>query len=110
MKFLLIIMLFLNSICNANYLWQKESLIESMPKYSGGIEELQKYFRSSIEYPHSAKEKRIMGKPLVRFIIDSLGNTLNPKIIISSENSLLDSEAIRVIKAIPKKWIPATKN
>ena len=63
---------------------------------------------SSIIYPEEAEEKGIEGKVFVTFIVEPDGNIDEVK-VASSVHKLLDNEAVRVIKSMPK-WIPGKQN
>lgn len=76
------------------------------PSFPGGEVALANYLNENIIYPQEAIEKRIEGRVYVSFVVDSLGN-LNDILILKGVNSLLDEEAVRVIKAMPL-WTPAT--
>ena len=60
------------------------------------------------EYPTSAKRKRQEGSIVLKVILDKKGNLLSPpKIKTSSNNQLLDKEAIRMVNAAaPFKSLP----
>lgn len=52
--------------------------------------------------------KGIEGRVLVTFIVESNG-IINDVKVVSSGHKLLDKEAIRVIKSMPK-WMPGKQN
>ena len=52
-------------------------------------------------YPRRAYDKRIQGRVLVEFVIDTEGRVTNVKTIEHVDYDL-DKEAIRIIKALPK--------
>ncbi|MFV0546566.1 MAG: TonB family protein [Bacteroides sp.] len=79
-------------------------VVEEMPIYPGGQNELMKYLAENIKYPATAVEKNIEGRVIVQFIVESDGHISNPKIVRSIAPSL-DAEAIRVVNAMPK-WTP----
>lgn len=78
---------------------------DALPQFPGGEKKLNNFFRETIHYPQSAKEKRLEGKVFITFIIEKDGHVSHAEIIrgISTD---LDNEAIRVIMALPK-WEPA---
>ena len=79
-----------------------------MPEFKGGTEALMKYMGSHIKYPKEAKKNNIEGKVYIAFLVDSKGNIKELK-IVKSAHKLLDTEALRVIKAMPK-WTPGKKD
>ena len=81
------------------------TIVESVPEFDGGIEALYKYLGENIVYPEVAKKDSIQGKVILQFIVDSDGSIRDVVVVKSSGNSLIDTEAIRVVRAMPK-WIP----
>ena len=73
---------------------------EEMPKYPGGLDSLKSFICRELKYPEKAKEKAISGKVYVSFVIDEVGKVTNVK-VMRGVDSLLDKEAIRVVKALP---------
>ena len=86
----------------------KEKLIfqvaEEMPEFPGGMEECMKYIKQNTLYPIEAYRKGIHGKVLVSGVISDKGDIESPH-IYRSIDPLLDAEALRVIKSMPK-WKP----
>jgi len=80
------------------------SIVEEMPEFSGGKKALQSFLSANVRYPMEAAEKGIQGKILVQYIIEADGSISNVK-IAHGVHPLLDAEAIRVVKLMPK-WIP----
>ena len=79
--------------------------IDKQPEFPGGYKAMQTYLSKSIRYPKEARENNIQGKVLVKFIVKADGSVDNVEIEKSSKNELLDTEAIRVVKNMPK-WTP----
>ena len=75
-----------------------------MPEFPGGQGELMKYLRNNIKYPAEAQKKKIEGRVIVGFVVDKKGRVVNP-MVERSVHPLLDAEALRVIKRMPK-WKP----
>jgi protein TonB len=80
-------------------------LVEEMPQFPGGENALMEYLKSNLKYPAGCVEKKIQGKTYVRFVVNEDGSTSNMEIIKSSNNRLLDEEAIRVVSLMPT-WKP----
>ena len=76
-----------------------------MPEFPGGVEELQKYLATNIEYPSDAHEQGKSGRVFVQFVVSKTGDVKDVKIIRSGGFESLDDEAIRVVSAMPK-WTP----
>lgn len=83
-------------------------IVEHMPEFPGGDLELRKFIAANIKYPEEAKAKGLSGKVFVQFIIDKNGDVVNPK-IARGIDPILDNEAIRVIKSLPK-WKPGEQS
>jgi TonB family protein len=78
--------------------------VEQMPRFPGGMEALQKYFRENVRYPQSAIDGNIQGSVLIGFVIAQTGDIRGVS-VIKSVDPALDSEAVSVIRAMPK-WEP----
>lgn len=81
--------------------------VEQMPRFPGGMEALQKYFRENVHYPQSAIDSNVQGRVMVEFVIAQTGEITRVS-VIKSANPALDSEAVRVVSAMPK-WEPAVQ-
>ncbi len=77
---------------------------DQMPEFPGGLTALLKYLRSEISYPKKAADKRIQGRVIVEFVVDRDGKVGECK-VLRRVHSLLDREAVRVIKSMPR-WKP----
>lgn len=77
-------------------------------EYPGGEKMLNKFLENNIMYPEEAREQGIKGKVYLSFIVDEKGFVKDAN-VVSGVHKLIDDEALRVIKLIPK-WVPATKN
>lgn len=75
-------------------------------EYEGGTDNLMKNLMYTLNYPAEAQEKKIQGTVVVRFQVNKDG-TISDIEIARSVDPLLDEEAIRAVKALPGKWIPA---
>ena len=80
---------------------------ESQPEFPGGWNAVKEYLQLNIRYPKECVENRIEGKAFVRFIVEKNGKIKKVELAKSSGNSLLDKEAIRVVKKMPR-WNPGT--
>lgn len=83
-------------------------IVDSMPQFPGGEEKLRQYVASEVKYPLEAKEAGIRGMVFISFIVNKQGNVENVT-VARGVHPLLDKEALRVVKAIPR-WIPGTNN
>ena len=76
-------------------------VVENMPEFPGGDLGLMKYIQKNVKYPAIAKEYNITGKVYVSFIVDRSGSVTNVKIVRGVDKNL-DTEAMRVVKSLPK--------
>ena len=72
-----------------------------MPIFPGGFEALLKFLQENTVYPEKAKDNNIQGRVFVQFVVTSKGNIGTVK-ILRGVDPLLDAEAIRVVKSLPK--------
>ncbi len=79
-------------------------VVEEMPEYPGGINELNKYIARNIRYPSIARENGVSGRVFVSFVVEPTGDVSNVK-ILRGIGAGCDEEAIRVVKSLPK-WKP----
>jgi len=75
--------------------------IEQIPVFPGGEKALTKFLQKNIVYPKGAKEKGIEGEVVISFVVEQDGSLNNFK-IQKSVHPLLDEEALRVVKIMPK--------
>lgn len=79
-------------------------IVENMPTFPGGDEALRNFVANNIQYPDEARAKHIQGRVFVCFVIGLTGAVQDVK-IARSVHPLIDAEAIRVVKSMPK-WTP----
>ncbi len=82
-------------------------VVEHRPKYSGGEEALFRYIAENVRYPEDARRDSIQGRVILRFVVTPEGKVSNPTILRGVSPSI-DAEAIRVVSAIPERFIPGT--
>jgi len=78
--------------------------VEVKPIFPGGESALNKFIFETMNYPQLAIEQNIEGTVYVKFIITKNGDVLNPT-IFESVDSIIDEEAINIVKQMPK-WEP----
>lgn len=83
-------------------------VVEVMPQYPGGQIAMMKYIMENMKYPEQAVKKGIQGRVTVRFIVEKDGSISNVS-PIHPVHPLLDKEAIRVVKSMPK-WSPGKQH
>lgn len=79
-------------------------IVESMPSFPGGYEEMMKYLRDNIRYPNLAKESGIQGRVFVAFVVETDGSVTDVQILRGIGGGC-DEEAIRVVDNMPR-WEP----
>ena len=82
----------------------KVEFVEVPPSFPGGDDELMKFLGENVKYPYAAKINGIQGTVFTRFTIHEDGTISNIH-VVKGVHSLLNNEAIRVIKLMPK-WSP----
>lgn len=85
------------------------TVVEEMPEFPGGTQQMMKFIQINSRYPISVKEKNIGGKVFLNFIVKEDGSLTNIKTIKSSGNKELDQEAIVMMGFMPK-WKPGKQN
>ena len=83
-------------------------VVEVMPSFPGGQEALMSYLSNNTEYPIEAQKRGVEGRVVVSFVIEEDGSISQAK-VVRSVDSLLDHEAQRVVKSMPK-WKPGKQN
>ena len=74
---------------------------ERMPYFRGGESALMEYLASHINYPPEAVKDSIQGLVVVQLLIERNGEVRDVK-VVRSVHELLDNEAVRVCKSLPK--------
>ncbi len=81
--------------------------VDVLPEFPGGFWALSQYLIKNTRYPEGARIKHISGIVLIEFVISSNGN-VEKVAVKKGVDPLLDNEALRVIKTLPK-WKPAKR-
>lgn len=76
-----------------------------MPFYTGGTGEMHKFISRSLRYPADARERNAQGLVVYTFVVEKDGSLSNFNIIHRAD-SLLNQEALRILKSMPA-WRPA---
>ena len=82
-------------------------LVDEMPSFPGGLEELYKWIGSNVQYPAVAWENGIEGRVILKFIVEKDGS-LRDSTVIHSVHPMLDREALRLVGQMPK-WNPGKR-
>ncbi|MBR5919402.1 MAG: TonB family protein, partial [Prevotella sp.] len=107
-------------------------VVEKMPEFPGGAKALMEYISYNVRYPKEAQESGEQGRVIVGFIVEKDGTISNARVVRSNRFVLaqvqkdggivtkvetaevsarheLETEALRVINAMPK-WTPGKQN
>ena len=79
-------------------------VVEEMPEFPGGVQEMMNFVSKNMRYPAEAHKNGTQGRVLVKFVVTDEGDIKAPT-VFESVDPLLDAEALRVIKMMPK-WKP----
>ena len=96
--------------CYACYVPLEEPIYEYVEKkaeFRGGEKELYRWLKENLKYPFIAEANNIEGRVYVNFVVRPDGKIVNVQ-IEKGVHSLLDDEAIRLVKSMPR-WKPAQK-
>lgn len=80
------------------------TVADQCAEFPGGMPALFSYLQDSIKYPEDAIDNREEGLVVVRFVVEADGSIKSAE-IVKSVTPTLDSEALRVVKSMPK-WHP----
>ena len=83
-------------------------VVEHMPEFPGGVQELMNYLMQNVKYPKEAQQAKTEGRVIATFVVGKDGSISDASVVKSVDPSL-DAEALRVIKAMPN-WTPGTQN
>ena len=85
-----------------------EAIVDVRPTFPGGDEKLMEWLSHNIQYPQNAYNSHIEGRVIVQFLVKEDGSVGDAK-IVRSIFPLLDEEALRVVRTLPK-FNPAILN
>ena len=81
---------------------------KTMPEYPGGQKELMYFLSQSVQYPVECQNSGIQGRVICQFAVAKNGKIEDVRVVRSGGHPLLDKEAVRVLRSMPK-WIPGKK-
>jgi len=94
---------------NAKEIWLEEnqvySVVEIMPSFPGGQDEMNSFIRKNLSYPADAKKARAKGKVTVQFIVEKDGSLNEATVLKDEVGHGAAIEALNVINKMPK-WTP----
>ena len=83
-------------------------MVEQMPTFPGGQQELMAYLGKNIKYPTIAQENGTQGRVIIQFVVERDGSITDVR-VARGVDPYLDKEAVRVVKSMPK-WLPGKQN
>jgi protein TonB len=84
---------------------KKIAIAEQKARFPGGEEAFNNYIKTQLIYPEKAKANKVQGRVYVKFTVEKDG-TISQEKIVNSSNNLLNQEALKLIRSMPK-WEPA---
>ncbi len=94
---------------NANPTAQAEApvnftVVQQIPVFPGGWSAFMQWLTKNLKYPYQARQAKIQGMVVVSFIVNKDGTVADVK-VSTSVDPLLDREALRVMRMMPR-WKP----
>ena len=83
-------------------------VVEKMPEFPGGPQELFGFLAKTIKYPAEAEKAGTQGRVIATFVVKKDGS-ISDAHVVKSVDPLLDAEALRVINAMPA-WTPGSQS
>lgn len=80
------------------------TVVQQIPVFPGGWSAYMQWLTKNLKYPRQAQQRKIQGMVVVSFIVNKDGTVSDVKVSTSAD-PLLDREALRVMKMMPK-WKP----
>jgi len=84
------------------------TIVEEMPKFQNGENDLLMYIGNNIKYPESAKTNHVEGVVVIEFVVEKDGSLSNHKILRDIGGGC-GEEALRVVQSMPN-WKPGEEN
>ena len=75
-------------------------VVEELPEFPGGATELMKWLTKNLRYPVTAQQRKVQGKVVAQFIVNTDGSISDIELVTRVEPSL-DREALRVLRMMP---------
>jgi TonB family protein len=87
---------------------QVYTVVETQPKFPGGIEKFLQLLAASIKYPKVDRDNNVQGRVVVQFVVEKDGSLTDIK-AVRSPSAAMGEEAVRAVSTLPK-WIPAIQS
>jgi len=86
------------------------TVVETPARFIGDEKGLTNFVKDNLQYPVSAKQKKIEGTVYITFVIEKDGSINDIKVLKGIPNGAeLDSEAVRIVRIMPN-WTPGLLN
>ena len=85
------------------------TIVEQNPEFPGGMAEFYEFLRNKLVYPPPAREAGAEGTATIKFVVNKDGSIGGVTVARSSGYKLLDDEAVRVVRMMPK-WVAGKIN
>ena len=83
-------------------------VVEDLPQFPGGASEFMKWLTKNLKYPASAQNKKIKGRVVAQFIVNTDGSVSDLELTEHLEVAC-DREVLRVLRMMPK-WQAGVMN
>ena len=83
-------------------------VVEDLPQFPGGASEFMKWLTRNLKYPASAQNKKIKGRVVAQFIVNTDGSVSDLELTEHLE-AACDREVLRVLRMMPK-WQAGVMN
>lgn len=84
------------------------AMVEQKPSFPGGDAAMCNWIAQQMIYPAEAINQGLQGKVIIELVVEKDGTITNVR-IVRGKHPALDTEAKRIVKAMPK-WIPGRNN
>jgi TonB family protein len=82
--------------------------VDTLPRFTGGDSLLLNFIAKNTVYPAEAKKNNITGRVILKFVVEK-DCTISDVSVLKGVDPMLDAEAVRVVKTLPKFERPAIK-
>ena len=76
-------------------------VVEELPEFPGGATEFMKWLTKNLHYPATAQQRKVQGKVLAQFIVNTDGSISDIELLNHVDPSI-DREALRVLRMMPR--------
>ena len=83
-------------------------VVEDLPQFPGGASEFMKWLTKNLKYPPSAQNRKVKGKVVAQFIVNTDGSVSDLELTEHLETAC-DREVLRVLRMMPK-WQAGVMN